>query len=400
MTATVNDPQADPQADARATLAAGLRLAIFSDTFLPQVNGVSRTLDRLVKAVRLRGGDVRLFTPSDPERGPDPVVVNYPSVAFWAYPQLRLSAPTIGLALRELTSWRPTLVHATDAFGVGLAGLRTARALGVPLVTSYHTSFSAYANFYHLGALSGIAWKYFRWFHNAGTRTYCPTRAIEREVLDHGFRNTRIWSRGIDAARFSPAYRSAALRAELGAGDDTVVVAYIGRIALEKGLDVLLKGMHEVRAQLRGRKLCFALAGDGPFEATFRREAPADTKFVGMISGDRLSQFYASADLFVFPSVTDTFGNVLMEAMASGLAVLGADSGPTSELLADGRGSLFPAGNGPALAREILRLADDRTARAAHAAAGVAYARTRSWDVIFDELISDYRDAERQGANR
>lgn len=119
-----------------------------------------------------------------------------------------------------------------------------------------------------------------------------------------------------------------------------------------------------------------------------------------MIGGDRLSQFYASADLFVFPSVTDTFGNVLMEAMASGLPLLGADSGPTSELLADGRGALFPSGDAPAMAREILRLADDRAARVAHAAAGLAYARTRSWDVIFDELITDYRDAEREGAHR
>lgn len=395
MTATLNDRQAPD----RARLASGLRLALFSDTFSPQVNGVARTLDRLVKAVRLRGGDVRVFTPSDPARTPDPMVVNYPSVAFWAYPQVRLSAPTMGTAMRDLAVWRPTLVHSTDAFGVGLAGLRTARALGVPLVSSYHTSFSAYANFYHLGAFSGIAWKYFRWFHNAGIRTYCPTRAIEREVMDHGFRNTRIWSRGIDAQRFSPGFRSAAMRAELDADDDTVIVAYIGRIALEKGLDVLLKAMHEVRAQAGGRRLCFALAGDGPFEATFRRNAPAGTKFVGMIGGDRLSQFYASADLFVFPSVTDTFGNVLMEAMASGLPVLGADSGPTSELLADGRGSLFPAGNAAALAREILRSADDRAGRMAHAAAGVAYARTRSWDVIFDELITDYRHAEREGTH-
>lgn len=396
MTATVNDRQAP----ARATLASGLRLALFSDTYVPQVNGVARTLDRLAKAVRLRGGDVRVFTPSDPARKPDVSVVNYPSVAFWAYPQLRLSAPTAGLAVRDLAAWRPTLVHAADAFGVGLAGLRAARALGVPFVTSYHTSFSAYAKFYHLGALSGIGWKFFRWFHNSGIRTYCPTRAIEREVVAHGFANTRIWSRGIDADRFSPSFRSAALRAELGADDETIVVAYIGRIALEKGLDVLLKAMHQVRAQAGGRKLCFALAGDGPFEAHFRRDAPADTRFVGMIGGDRLSQFYASADLFVFPSVTDTFGNVLMEAMASGLPLLGADSGPTSELLADGRGALFPSGDAPAMAREILRLADDRAARVAHAAAGLAYARTRSWDVIFDELITDYRDAEREGAHR
>ncbi|MBI2796985.1 MAG: glycosyltransferase family 1 protein [Gemmatimonadetes bacterium] len=382
----------------RPSLAGGVRLAVFSDTWLPQVNGVTRTLDRLVKAIRARGGDARAWTTSDPGAQPDADIVRYPSRSFWAYPQLQLARPDAAWATRELTAFRPTLVHASTPFGIGLGGRSAAKRLGVPFVTSYHTSLSAYAKFYHLGALSAPGWAFLRWFHNSGRRTYCPTRAIERELVDHAFAGTRIWSRGIDAERFSPSFRSPSLRAELGVSDDTFLVTYIGRIALEKGLDTLVKGMREIVARTGTRKIAFALAGDGPYDEACRREAPAGTRFVGMLAGDRLSAFYASGDLFVFPSVTDTFGNVLLEAMASGLPVLGADSGPTRELLDEGRGALFPAANPGALATAVLALADDPARRVRMREAGLAYARVRSWDAIFDDLVLDYREAIAEAA--
>ena len=377
----------------RDTLAAGIRLAVFSDTWLPQVNGVTRTLDRLVKAVRARGGEARAYTTTDPGALDDAGIVRYPSRPFWAYPQLQLARPDKAWAVRELSDWKPTLVHASTPFGLGLSGRAAARALTLPFVTSYHTSLSAYAKFYHLGVFAGPGWAFLRWFHNSGLRTYCPTHAIEQELVARDFTGMRIWSRGIDADRYSPAFRSRELRAELGISDDTFLVTYIGRIALEKGLDTLVKGMHDVVARAGTRKIAFALAGDGPYDATCRREAPAGTHFVGMISGDRLSAFYASGDLFVFPSVTDTFGNVLLEAMASGLPILGAESGPTKELLASGRGALFPEADAGGLATEMLALADDPSRRARMRDAGLGYARARSWDTIFDDLVLDYRDA-------
>ncbi len=378
-------------ADERATLAAGLRVAIFSDTWLPQVNGVTRTLDRLLNAIVARGGEVRAYTTTDPGAKPDPRIVRYRSRPFWAYPQLRVARPDRAWAIRELEQFKPTLVHAASQFGLGLSGRAASRELGVPLVTSYHTSLSAYAKFYHLGALATPGWAFLRWFHNSGRRTYAPTRAIEQELIGHGFHDTAIWSRGIDVGRFSPSFRSAALRRELGADDDTFLVAYIGRIALEKGLDTLVSAMHTAKARADGRKIQFALAGDGPWLETCRAEAPEGTAFTGMISGDRLSAMYASADLFVFPSVTDTFGNVLLEAMASGLPVLGADAPPTRELLGDGRGAIFPGGEPDSLASAILELAADAPLRARQAALGLTFAANQSWDVIFDDLILDYQ---------
>ncbi|MBI3791825.1 MAG: glycosyltransferase family 1 protein [Gemmatimonadetes bacterium] len=394
MTAPTARPPVTPSrvdAESRRTLAAGLRVAIFSETWLPQVNGVTRTLDRLLNAVIARGGEARAFTTTDPAAKPDPRVVRYRSRPFWAYPELRIARPDRAWATRQLEGFAPTLVHAATPFGLGLSGRAAARDLGVPFVTSYHTSLSAYAKFYHLGALAAPGWAYLRWFHNSGLRTYVPTRAIQRELDAHGFTNTAIWSRGIDAERFSPRFRSAALRRELGVDDDTVLVAYIGRIAIEKGIDTLVESMHAVRARAGGRRVAFVLAGDGPYLAKCREDVPDGTIFTGMITGDRLSSLYASADLFVFPSVTDTFGNVLLEAMASGLPVLGADAPPTRELLGDDRGVIFPAGDPDALAQAILALAADPARRAQQAGLGLAYAAGRSWDAIFDELIMDYR---------
>ncbi|MCE2940832.1 MAG: glycosyltransferase family 4 protein [Gemmatimonadota bacterium] len=382
---------ATPPVRPRERLAEGLRVALFSDTYPPQVNGVARTLARLAEAIRARGGAVRVFCTEDPDAEPHPDVVRYPSTPFWAYPQLQLALPRFPRAKTDLAAWQPTLVHAATPFGVGLSGRHAARALGLPFVTSYHTSLSAYARFYRLGALSEPGWAFLRWFHNSGRRTYCPTVAVQREIEAHHFTHTAIWSRGVETHRFAPAFRSAAMRAELGADDDTMLVTYVGRIAVEKGLPVLARAITRVVAERGARKVRFALAGDGPYMAEMRGAVPAEVTFTGMLGGERLSQFYAAGDVFVFPSVTDTFGNVLMEAMASGVPIVGAEAGPTRELVGEDRGLLFPEGDDAACAAALLGLADDPGRRRAMAAAGLAYAGARSWDVIFDDLIADYR---------
>jgi glycosyltransferase involved in cell wall biosynthesis len=354
-----------------------------------------------------------VYTTTDPgtsdRAGASGDIWRRPSVPFWAYPQLRISAPVLGSAYTDLRAWGPTLIHAATPFGMGLAGRGCARALGVPLVTSYHTSFNEYAKFYRLGALSGPGWAYIRWFHNSGARTFVPTYAVMDELRRLGFQRLALWGRGLDAARFSPAFRSPALRAQMGADDDTVVVAYVGRLAAEKGLDVALGAMRELAPRAASRtdqqssgrpmsrarpRIVFAVAGDGPYAAHCRQAAPPPpaVHFVGRLEGQALSEFYASADLFIFPSATDTFGNVLLEAMASGLAVIGADVGPTRELLAAGGGITVPPGDAHALAVAIDGLAADPMRRAAIARDGAVYAATCSWDRIFDELVAEYRD--------
>jgi glycosyltransferase involved in cell wall biosynthesis len=365
----------------------GFRLAIFTDTYAPQLNGVTRTLERLAADVERRGGAARVFTVDAPGE-PRPPAVRWRSVPFWAYPEMRLAWPGAEAAKAELRQFRPTLVHAATQLGVGLAGRAAARSLGIPLVSSYHTNLTAYARHYRLGALAEPGWRFLRWFHAGASRTYCPTRAVADELAARGFARLAIWGRGVDTTRFSPAHRSDALRARLGIRRGEVLAVYVGRIAAEKDLDVALDAMRLIGPPERSG-IRLMLVGEGPHEATCRGRAPAGTVFTGRIEGDALAEAYASADLFVFPSRTDTFGNVLVEAMASGLPVLAADVPQTREVIA-GTGHLFPAGNASALVGVLLRLARDPAARAQSREMGLERARRFGWNEIFDDLFRDY----------
>lgn len=372
--------------------AGGLRLALFTDTFSPQVNGVARTLERLVTAVERRGGAVYVETVDSPGAVAQARVRRAPSVPFWAYPQLRIAAPSARGVAERLARFRPSLIHSTTPFGVGLAGRTAARALEVPFVTSYHTSFTHYLAHYGLSALDRVAWPYLRWFHNSGRRTFVPTHAVAQELAARGFDGLRIWSRGVDTERFAPRWRARSMRARMGAHDGTFVVAYVGRLAPEKGVDTALEAMRMVLAR-HGARVRFVLAGDGPAEARCRASAPDGTWFAGALSGDDLSAFYASADAFIFPSATETFGNVVLEAMASGLPVVAPDRGATTEFAHEGTALDFPAGDAHALAGRVEWLLRDQRLWHSLRAAGLAEAQRRTWDAVWDRLVGDYRVA-------
>jgi glycosyltransferase involved in cell wall biosynthesis len=262
--------------------------------------------------------------------------------------------------------------------------------LGVPLVTSYHTSFSEYLRHYGLTALDTVAWPYLRWFHNSGRRTYAPSRLVASQLEAQGFDGVRIWSRGVDPLRFHPRFRSREMRSAMGARGDELVVAYVGRLAPEKGVHTALEAMRAVMAE-HGARVRFAIAGDGPDEARCRALAPEGTWFAGSLRGRVLSEFYASADLFVFPSTTETFGNVVLEAMASGVPVVAPDVGATLEMAHNATAALFRGGSVGSLGATIDALLHDHARRAELRAAGLAEAAARSWDAVWDGLIADYR---------
>lgn len=379
---------------ASGTLAASsIRLALFTDTIGPQVNGVARTLDRLVAALRERGGEVQVFAPQDPEAGADDTVVRFRSRPFRGYPQLRLAWPRQCEVHAALAGFRPTIVHAATEFGVGLAGRHAALKLDIPFVSSYHTSFTAYAAHYGLGLLAQPGWSYLRWFHNGGLRTFCPTEAIVREVEQQGFERCAVWSRGVDGARFSPRFRSSAFRAAIGADDDTLVAAYIGRLAPEKQVDVALEAMRRAQHERPGRLRLLAV-GDGPYEQNARRLAPEGSTFTGRLEGLALSEAFASSDVLLFPSTTDTFGNVMLESMASGVPVIGADVGPTREVLLPDHGWVTAAGDSAALARMLVRLVDDRAMLRQMRERALAHAATRTWSAVWDALFAEYLRAQ------
>lgn len=365
------------------------RVAIFTDTFTPHVNGVSRTLERLVCAIRERGGEAVVVTVDSPG-APSDGAVRWPAIPFWRYPELRIAAPSTREARRVIRAMLPDLVHVATPFGVGLAARRAAALERVPMVSSFHTDFAQYLRHYNLGALDSVAWPYLRWFHNAGARTFAPTRLGASALAARGFRNVSVWGRGVDPLQFSPAFRNFSLRRALGIRDADIMVACVGRLAPEKGVGVLLDAMSRVH-DVAGNRVRLALAGDGPAERQFRAKAPAGTVFAGRLMGRHLSEFYASADIFAFASTTDTFGNVLLEAMASGLPVLAPDRGQTLEV-AGGENALLVAVEDPAaIANGLQQLAGDVALRRRLTVRSLETAAARDWKTVWDDLFAEYR---------
>ncbi len=370
-----------------------MRIAVFTDTFTPQVNGVARTLARLVEALRSRGGDATVITVRDAAGNKDDQhIVRWPAIPFWAYPELRIASPRIAEARRVLQRLQPDLVHAATPFGVGLAARAAARAEGIPLVSSFHTDFAAYLRYYRLQALSGVAWPYLRWFHNGGRRTFVPTSTGADELRQRGFSGVRVWGRGVDCERFSPRFRSLALRRALGVRDQDTLFVSVGRLAPEKGIDTILEAARSLHLNTSSR-IRLALVGDGPAAGRYRASAPPGTLFAGRLLGEALSEFYASADGFVFASTTDTFGNVLLEAMASGLPVIAPNEGRTLEVANAGNALVVPTRDARALAAAMQRVAGNVALRAALRGRSLASAAQRDWARIWDALFVEYAEA-------
>ena len=370
-----------------------MRIAVFTDTFAPQVNGVARTLGRLVEAVRGRGGEATVITVrGDAVDASERAVVRWPAIPFWAYPELRIASPRVREARRVLSQLKPDLVHAATPFGIGLAARAAARAEGIPLVSSFHTDFAAYLRYYRLQALSGVAWPYLRWFHNGGRRTFVPTRRGADELRRLGFEGVRVWGRGVDRERFSPRYRSLALRRALGVRDQDMLFVSVGRLAPEKGIDTILDAARSLQLGNRSA-IRLAFVGDGPAEARYRAAAPPGTIFAGRLLGEALSEFFASADGFIFASTTDTFGNVLLEAMASGLPVIAPDAGPTLDVADAGNALVVPVREARAIAAAMQRIAGDAALRSTLRARSLASAAQRDWGRIWEDLFKEYAQA-------
>lgn len=379
--------------------ATGLRLALFSDTYTPQVNGVARTLEQLVRAIETRGGAVHVETVATPDALASTGLHRAASIPFWAYPDLRIATPFAPAVTSRLRRFKPTLVHAATPFGVGLSGRASARALDVPLVTSYHTTFPEYLRHYGLDAMASVVTPFLRWFHNSGRCTFVPSVTVEMTLGAQGFRGLRRWSRGVDTSRFAPTHRDAAMRQAMGAGPDDFVIAYVGRLAAEKRVEDILAAVDVLRARF-GPRVRLVLAGDGPERQRLERLAPDGAWFAGMLSGETLARFYASSDAFAFASDTETFGNVVLEAMASGVPVVAPDRGATTELAHAGNALLFAAGSTDALATQLTRLLVDPGLRQALGRLGRQEAESRSWDRVWDQLLRDYRSITAPQAGR
>lgn len=377
-----------------------MKVAYFTESLYPLVDGVSRTLARLFATLEDEGVDFQIFSPFVPT---EPVpwgdrVHKVRHLPFVFNPGYRVSIPG-GRAVRQaLDAFAPDLVHVVSPTPMAVWAQRWARRADVPSVASFHTHFVSYFRYYGVRSLERVGWSLLRRFYGRSARVYAPSWSIIRELQAEGISNLELWSRGIDLSAFSPGFRDPALRRELGADENHPLLLFVSRLVKEKDLADLVA----VDAELRRREVPFklALVGDGPMRAELQAQLPT-AHFAGHRGGEALARWYASADVFVFPSTTETLGNVVLEALASGLPAVVVDRGGPQDLIDPGVSGFVARANDIAdISDGVERLLSDAKLRAAMGAAGAASAVDRDWGAINRRLLQSYRSVVDEHARR
>ncbi|MFM2074734.1 MAG: hypothetical protein RJB34_1039 [Pseudomonadota bacterium] len=326
-----------------------LRIALVTETYPPEINGVAMTLQRLVNSLLQRGHRVQLIRPRqsvEPLDGDKPQGLNQVLMRGWPvpkYPHLRMGLPSQGELLRLWSEHRPDVVHIATEGPLGWSALKAAKKLKLPVSADFRTQFHAYTEHYKMPWLRKPILAYLRRFHNHCDFTMVPTEGMQSELAGWGFERLLVVGRGVDIGHFSASKRCASTRAEWGVAQDDVVIVSVGRLASEKNLRLLVRAREALARTHPTAK--WVVVGDGPEKAAFMARMP-DAVFTGALRGEDLARVYASADVFAFPSLTETFGNVTLEAMASGLVVVAFDYAAAALAIAhQSNGYLVPVGD-------------------------------------------------------
>ena len=377
--------------DELPALRPSLRLCFVTETYPPEVNGVARTVASVLEGLRARNHDLQLIRPQQPGDGrldeqPRFHEVLMRGLPIPRYPHLRLGLVS-GRRLKSLWARRrPDLVHIATEGPMGWAALQAARQMRLPVTSDFRTNFHAYSKHYGIGWLHKPIMGYLRKFHNQTACTMVPDDGLRSQLSGYGFQNVVTVARGVDAVLFHPGRRDEALRAAWGLAPGDLAVLHVGRLAPEKNLATLMEAYAAVRrVQPRAR---LVLVGDGPAARDLQRQWP-EVVFAGMRHGEDLAAHYASGDCFLFPSVTETYGNVTAEAMASGLPVLAFGYAAAARLVRDGvNGATVPFGDQAAFVRRAAALAQDRDGLVRMGLAARETAATLHWDRIIDTVES------------
>ncbi|MBC2580055.1 glycosyltransferase family 1 protein [Clostridium sp. DJ247] len=369
-----------------------MKIAVFTDTFLPQINGVTNTLGKLVEYYEAANIEYLIFAPdNDIKENEHYNIERFFSLKFFLYPECRIAIPNFIRLNASLSNFNPDIIQLMTEFNMGISGLTYGKKHGIPTISNYTTNFSQYLNYYNLDFLENYTWNYMRWFHNQNDLTLCPSEEIRELLKNQGISNTDIFSRGIDSERFNPKLRSNDLRTQLGV-QDKLVFLYVGRVSPEKDLDILIESYKEVFKKY-GNKIALIITGEGPYLEKCKNELPKETIFTGFMKGRELAEIYASSDIFVCPSSTETFGNVILEAMASGLSVIGADAGGVKDTIKHRvNGLKFKPRDVNELINSMLELIEYEDLRNALKINGRNTGLSRSWNRIFDGLLDTYND--------
>ncbi len=321
------------------------RVAMVTETYPPEINGVANSVARVVEGLRARRHMVQVVRPNQgghehqgQQNGQQDVLTR--GMAIPMYGQLRMGLPSGALLARQWTAWRPDIVHIATEGPLGWSALHAATRLKLPVCSDFRTNFHAYSQFYGVSWLSQPIMAYLRHFHNRCHATMVPTVALKKQLVAKGLQALSVVARGVDTQLFAPSRRSAALRQQWGVGDADPVALYVGRLAPEKNLGLVLQAFQELRSvQPRAR---LVVVGNGPSRTDLEARC-RNAIFAGFRTGEDLAAHYALSDLFLFPSLTETFGNVTLEAMASGLPVLAFDDAAAGQLISHGTHGLLAA---------------------------------------------------------
>jgi phosphatidylinositol alpha 1,6-mannosyltransferase len=376
-------------------LVVAMRVLIAVGNYVNVVDGVALTYARLVRTRIAAGDQIMVLGPgaARPRLEPSGKFVPVPSMPIPVQPEYRFALGIPQATRRAIEGFEPELVHVASPDLAGVAALDLAGAHGIPAVGSYHSEIARYLRHLPLGLLlERSVWAWVRRFYERCRHVYAPSEAMVASLRARGLRgDLRVWSRGVDAERFSPVHRDREFRAALGVGDDMPLVLFVARLRREKGLDTLV----EVLARLArtGPPHVSAIAGDGPLRDSLRGRCP-NTRFLGELDRAALARAYASADVFLYPSETETFGNVTLEAMASGLPTICADATGGQALVIPGEtGELATPGDAAAFVDAITPLLLDAERRRTMGRAARARALQHDWDAAIEQLVGHWRQA-------
>ena len=368
------------------------RVAVVTETYPPEVNGVALTLARLVEGLRGDNHDVQLIRPR--QSGTDQASQQASQPGFHEvlmrglpiprYPELRMGLPSKGALIKLWQLRRPDVVHIATEGPLGWSALRAALYLKLPISTDYRTNFQSYSSHYGVGFLHKPIMGYLRKFHNRAHCTMVPTKALHAALAAAGFHKLKVVSRGVDTAAFDPVHRQQTLRTQWGLGADDIAVLSVGRLAPEKNLQLLVQAYQGIKQREPRARL--VLVGHGPLRQALQAQCP-DAIFTGQLRGSLLAEHYASADLFLMPSMTETFGNVTTEAMASGLPVVAFNDAAAAEWLVDeANGRVVALGDAEGFVSAAVALAAQPALRARFGQAARQTALQLDWSRIVQQF--------------
>ena len=373
-----------------------LRVAVVTETYPPEINGVAMTIGRMVAGLQQRQHQVQLIRPRQHREDNAANTHNFEEilqrgVAIPRYDSLKMGLPAKQALLRLWALQRPDVVHVVTEGPLGWSALAAAVKLRIPCCSDFHTNFQSYSKHYGIGWLKKPIVAYLRKFHNKASCTLVPTAAMLEDLERHGYLNLRVVARGVDTRLFNPAKRSAELRSQWGAKSDLPVALYVGRLAPEKNLSLVMRAYAAMKAAQPDLRL--VLVGDGPERAALQAAHP-ECIFAGMQKGEELATYYASGDVFLFASITETFGNVTIEAMASGLAVVAYDYAAANEHIRNGQNGLVAEYDN---AEEFVARAASLAAKPARMTSLRTRARETAeridWEAVHNEFESALVDA-------